>query len=254
VGVSPLEALILLGAGILGGVVGVVVSLASLVTYPTLLLAGLPPVAANVTSTVAQTFVGLGAALGARRELAGQRPLLLRLALLSALGGALGAALLLLLPGRSFELAAPILVAGASLAILVQPRLALRRQFQPQGIRLWTAAAYVAVSVYIGYFGAGGGIIALVILAAIIDRPLGHVNMAKSALAGLANGAASIGFVFFGPVRWAFVVPLAAGLFIGGFIGPWLVRRLPVRVLRGLIAVSGVGVAGLLAWRAYGGG
>ena len=253
-GVSPLEAAALLAAGILGGIVGVVVSLASLVTYPALLLAGLPPVAANVTSTVAQTFIGLGAALGARRELGGQRPLLLRLALLSALGGALGAGLLLLLPGRSFELAAPVLVGGASLAILAQPRLAHRRAFRPQGIRLPTALAYVAVSVYIGYIGAGGGILALLILATIIDRPLGHVNLAKTALAGLANGAAAIGFVLFGPVQWAFVVPLAIGLFIGGFCGPWLVRRVPVRLLRGLIAASGLGVAALLAWRAFSGG
>ena len=252
--VSPLEVLALVAAGILGGIVSVVVSLASLVTYPALLLAGLPPVAANVTSTIAQTFTGLGTALGARRELEGQRALLLRLALLSGLGGALGAGLLLVLPGRSFELVAPILVGGASLAILVQPRLARQHRFRPQGIRLWTALAYVAVSVYIGYFGAGGGILALVVLSAIINRPLGHVNLAKSALAGVANGAAAIGFVFFGPVRWGFVVPLAVGLFIGGFVGPWLVRRVPVRVLRGLIAVSGVGVAVMLAIRAYAGG
>jgi uncharacterized membrane protein YfcA len=251
VGISPVEALALLAAGVLGGVVSVVVSLASLVTYPALLLAGLPPVAANVTSTVAQTFTGLGTALGARRELAGQRTLLLRLALLSALGGALGAGLLLVLPGRSFEVVAPLLVGGASMMILAQPRLAHHRAFQPQGIHLWTGLAYVAVSAYIGYFGAGGGIIALVVLAAIINRPLGHVNLAKSALAGVANGAAAIGFMFFGPVRWAYVIPLAVGLFVGGFLGPWLVRRVPVRLLRGLIAAAGLGVALILAWRAY---
>ncbi len=253
-GVSPLEALALLAAGILGGIVGVVVSLASLVTYPALLLAGLPPVAANVTSTVSQTFIGIGAALGARRELGGQRAMLLRLAVLSAVGGALGAAILLVLPSRTFEIAAPVLVGGASLAILVQARLAHHRAFRPRGIRIPTALAYVAVSAYIGYFGAGGGIIALVVLAAIIDRPLGHVAMAKTALAGLANGAAAIGFIFFGPVRWAFVIPLATGLLIGGYIGPSLVRRLPVRLLRALIACSGFGVAVLLAWRAYAGG
>ena len=252
--ITPLEALALLAAGVLGGIVSVLVSLASLVTYPALLLAGLPPVAANVTSTVAQVFTGLGAALGARRELGGQRALLVRLGILSALGGAIGAALLLLLPSRSFELAAPVLVGGASLAILAQPRLAQHRAFVPRGIRAWTAAAFVAVSVYIGYFGAGGGILAVVVLSAVIDRPLGHVTMAKSALAGLANGAAAIGFIAFGPVRWAHVVPLAVGLFIGGYVGPWLARRLPARVLRALIAVAGLGVAALLGWRAYGGG
>jgi uncharacterized membrane protein YfcA len=179
--------------------------------------------------------------------------MLLRLAVVAAAGGATGAALLLVLPERWFELVAPFLVAGASLMIVVQPRLQQRERFQPRGITATTATAYFSTAIYIGYFGAAGGILALVALGSIIDRPLTHVNAAKAVLSGIANGAAAVGFALFGPVRWTFVVPLAAGLFLGGLVGPWLVRRLPPAMFRALIGVCGLGVATLLAWRTYAG-
>jgi uncharacterized membrane protein YfcA len=250
-GLDPVTALALLGVGFVGGVVSVLVSLASLVTYPALLAAGLPPVSANVTNTVSLTANSLGAMFGARPELHGQRPTLARLALVAAAGGTTGAVLLLTLPARTFELVAPVLIGGASLLILVQPWLQAHARFRPRGITPATAAAYFGTATYIGYFGAAGGVLALVSLGAIIDRPLTHVNAAKAVLAGAANGAAAIGFALFGPVRWSMVVPLAAGLFVGGLVGPAIARRLPTQVFRLLIAVCGLGVAVLLGVRTY---
>lgn len=249
--ITPIQALALLGAGFVGGVVSILVSLASLVTYPALLALGLPPVAANVTNTVSLVFNAGGAAIGARGELKGQRPTIARLAIVAAAGGATGALLLLVLPAQWFELVAPVLIAGAALLILAQPRLARRSRFRPRGITPATAAAFFGSAVYTGYFGAAGGVIAIVVLSGIIDRPLTHVNAAKAILAGVANGAAALGFALFGPVRWAFVVPLAAGLFLGGLVGPGIARRLPTPVFRGLIGACGLGVAALLAWRTY---
>lgn len=249
-----LQALALLGAGVVAGVVSVLVSLASLVSYPALLALGLPPVSANVTNTVALVFTALGAAAGSREELHGQADTLGRLALVSAVGGATGALLLLVLPSRWFELVVPILVAAASALMLVRPWLARHARFQPHGLTPMAVAALFATMVYVGYFGAAGGIIALVVLQAVIDRPLTHVNAAKAILSGVANGAAAIGFALFGPVRWSFVVPLAAGFFVGGAIGPAIARRLPTQVFRGLIAGCGFAVAVVLAWRTYGGG
>jgi hypothetical protein len=92
--------LVLIGAGTLAGVASTVAALASLVSYPVLLALGLPPVSANVTNTVALVFTGAGAAAGSRPELAGQGRLVARLGALTALGGAAGAALLLLTPAR----------------------------------------------------------------------------------------------------------------------------------------------------------
>jgi uncharacterized membrane protein YfcA len=139
----------------------------------------------------------------------------------------------------------------ASVLILVQPRLARQARFHPHGITPITATAYFATAIYIGYFGAAGGIIAIVALASIIDRPLIHVNAAKAALSGIANGVAAVGFALFGPVRWVFALPLAVGLFAGGLAGPWIARRLPPGVFRLLIASCGLAVAALLAWRTY---
>lgn len=252
-GLDPATVVALLATGFVGGVVTVLVSLASLVTYPALLALGLPPVSANVTNTVALTANSLGAMVGARPELHGQRPTLARLALVAAAGGATGALLLLVLPARAFELVAPLLIGGASLLILVQPRLQTRARFQPRGITATTAGAYFATATYIGYFGAAGGVLALVSLGAIIDRPLTHVNAAKAVLAGAANGAAAIGFALFGPVSWSMAVPLAMGLFAGGLVGPAIARRLPAPAFRVLIGVCGLGVAVLLGVRTYAG-
>ncbi len=252
-GLDPASFLLLLATGFAGGIVSILVSLASLVTYPMLLALGLPPVSANVTNTVALTANSLGATFGARPELQGQRPTLLRLAVVAAAGGATGAVLLLVLPARWFELLVPVLIGAAATMILAQPWLQRHARFRPRGITPVTAAAYFATATYIGYFGAAGGVLALVSLGAIIDRPLTHVNAAKAVLAGMANGAAAIGFALFGPVRWSMVIPLAAGLFVGGLVGPAIARRLPAQVFRLLIAVCGLAVAALLAVRTYGG-
>lgn len=142
------QAAALFVAGVVGGIVSVLVSLASLVTYPALLAAGLPPVSANVTNTVALVFNAIGAGLGARPELVGQRPTLLRLALVAGAGGATGAALLLALPGRWFELVAPALIAAASASVLVQPWFQRRARFRARGITAATASAFFATTVY----------------------------------------------------------------------------------------------------------
>jgi uncharacterized protein len=172
----------------------------------------------------------------------------------AAAGGATGAAMLLLLPDRWFELVAPLLIAAASVLIVLLPRLASRARFRPQGITAGTALAYFATAVYIGYFGAAGGILVLVALSAIIARPLVDVNAAKAVLGGITNLVAAVAFALFGPVAWELVVPLAVGLFLGGLAGPWLARRIPAPVLRTLIAGCGLAVSAVLAWGTYGPG
>jgi uncharacterized membrane protein YfcA len=247
-----LDALLLLfAAGVASGIVSVLVSLASLVSYPALLAVGLPPVAANVTNTVSMVMLGVGAGAGSRPELTGLRPMILRLAVMSILGGIIGAGLLLVLPARAFELVAPVLIAGASLLVLAGPRLQVRPRFRPVGLRRGPVAAYGATAVYTGYFGAAGGVLAFASLSAIIDRPYHDVNAAKNMLMTFANGAAAVTFVLLGPVRWTAVLPLAAGMLTGGFIGPAIARRVPGPVLRVGVAMGGIAVAGALAWRTY---
>lgn len=233
-----LEVLGLLAVGVVAGVVSTVVSLASIVSYPALLAFGLQPLAANVTNTVALVFTAVGAAAGSRPELHGQGSLVLRLGWITALGGATGAALLLLTPSRTFEMIAPFLIALASVLLVRPPGT------RPDGDHgLLTRVALFAVAGYIGYFGAAGGILMFAVLTAIMDQAPARVNAVKNVVSGLADCVAAVGFALFGPVEWWAVAPLAAGFLVGGWLGPAIARRLPGRSLRYLAAACGLAVA-----------
>jgi uncharacterized membrane protein YfcA len=253
--VSVADLVVLALAGIAAGIVSTVAALASLVSYPVLLALGLPPLTANVTNTVSLCFAGVGAAAGSRPELAGQGARVRRLGLVVALGGAAGAAILLLTPARTFEVVAPVLIGGASLVLLVQPTPLATQGGTGPGTsreRSWPRLiSLFLVAVYVGYFGAAGGILLLAVLVPMLSQSLARTNAVKNVLTGVANGVAAIGFAAFGPVRWAAVLPLGAGFLIGGLIGPALVRRIPGRVLQVVIALGGIGLAVKLGLSTY---
>jgi uncharacterized membrane protein YfcA len=247
------EALVLLAAGTAGGIFSTVVAIASLVTYPVLLALGVPPVSANMTNTVSLVFTGAGAVAGSRPELAGQGRRVLRLGLITAVGGAAGAAVLLLTPASTFTVAVPVLIGGASLVLLVQPRISALTPPSVLGARrrLALGAALFAVAMYIGYFGAAAGVMLLVALSAMISEPLVRVNAIKNAVSGMANAMAAVCFALFGDVRWKLVLPLAAGFLIGGWIGPKIARRVPAGVFRVFVSLCGIGLAVKLGVSAY---
>src|SRR5271169_5118237 len=148
------EVLVLVGAGMLGGIFSTVVAIASLVTYPVLLALGLPPLSANMTNTVSLVLTGAGSVAGSRPELAGQRDRVLRLGIITALGGAAGAIVLLLTPASTFTVVVPVLIGGASLVLLIQPRIKRLAPTADGGSRLGQGVALFAVALYVGYFGA----------------------------------------------------------------------------------------------------
>lgn len=245
-----IEVLGLVGVGLVAGVVSTVVSLASVVSYPALLAFGLSPLSANVTNTVALMFTGIGAAAGSRPELADEGPRLLRLGPLGVLGGATGAALLLVTPSAMFELIAPLLIAGASLILLRPPRLGAGDTDRGERGPLFRVVVFT-VAIYIGYFGAAGGVLMMAALTAVLDRTPATINAIKNVLGMLANTVAAAGFALFGPVQWSAVLPLAAGFLVGGWIGPAIARRLPGQSLRVLAAVCGLLVAIKLGYDTY---
>jgi len=286
--VTVTEGLALVAAGVAAGVLSTVVGLASVVSYPALLAIGLPPLAANMTNTVSLLFTGVGAAVGSRPELTGQVSRVRRLGTIAALGGGAGAALLLVTPSQTFVRLAPILIGAASLALLPpsrQDRAARRgagvdrdqchhgagpdrdechhgagpdRDGDGRGAgpdrderRPWLLAGVFGVAVYIGYFGAAGGIVMLALLIAMVAEPLARVNAVKNMLGAIGNAVAAVAFAVFGHVDWAAVVPLAAGFLVGGWTGPALVRRIPGPALRIGVAVCGLAVAVKLGISAY---
>ena len=249
--------LLLLAGGLAAGLSGTMAGLASLFSYPALLAAGLPAVAANVTNTVALTATSVGAAAGSRPELTGQWSTVRRFAAVVALGGALGAALLLVTPPGVFEKVVPVLVGGAAAVLLFQPRIraaVLRRPERAGGERgagPLVLAGVLAVGVYGGYFGAAAGVMLLALLLVALPVSLLQGNAIKNVLLGLSNAVAAVAFAFFAPVAWWAVVPLALGALVGSRLGPVVARLLPATVLRVGIALAGFGLAVVLAVGAW---
>lgn len=240
---SATDLLLLLLAGVAAGLSASIAGLASLFSYPALLSVGLPPVAANVTNTVALVGSGLGSAWGSRPELVGQSRRLRRLGVVAVLGGTAGAALLLLSPGETFALVVPWLIGFASLMILLRPRPRFLRTLHHGGDSAGLTVGIFLVAVYGGYFGAAAGVLILALLTAASDVPLAQSNALKNVVLMLANGVAALAFIALAPVAWSAVVPLGVGSFVGGRIGPVVVRHTNARLLRTLIGVAGIGLA-----------
>jgi len=245
--VTVAEACLLVAAGLAGGLAGSIAGLASLFTYPALLATGLGPIAANVTNTVSLVSASVGSVSASRLELTGQAPRLRRLGAAGVLGGATGAALLLLTPDETFEKIAPWLIGGSSLLILIGPRPAHREEMGSRGL----AAGVFAVAVYGGYFGAAAGVVLLAMLLTSTHDGLPVSNAIKNVVLGLANLVAALAFALLADVDWVSALPLAVGLLAGGRLGPVVVRHAPAKLMRTLIAIAGVGLAIKLGIDAY---
>lgn len=245
------DALILIVGGILAGIAGVGAGMASLVSYPVLLAAGLPPLVANVTNSVALTLTTAGALAGSRPELRGQGVRIRRYALLSAVGGVAGAVLLLTTPEDVFGYVVPWLIAFASVALLARRRLQRRLAERLHAGHPMVTVGIVLIGVYSGYFGAAAGVLALALLGAVIPDSMARLNALKNMVVGGSNVLAAIGFAIFAPVDWPSVLPLAGGCFLGGLVAPWIVRRIPDTPLRIGIGLLGLGLAIKLGIDAY---
>jgi uncharacterized membrane protein YfcA len=198
---------------------------------------------------------GVGSVSASRPELTGQGRRAVRLGVAALCGGLVGAALLLSTPSEAFEKLVPFLIAGASAAILVQrpPRgLAaegaehLRRDHW--GLVLGT----FAVSIYGGYFGAAAGVLMLALILLVTGEGVPRSNALKNVVTGVANSVAALAYAFLADVAWLAALPLAIGFFVGGLLGPRVVRRVPQTLLRRLIAVTGLGLAVHLGLDAFG--
>ena len=240
--------LFIAAAGLVAAVVGTAGGITSLVSYPALLAAGVPPLPANVANIVALVACWPGSALASRPELDGRARWVGRWAIVTAAGGALGAVLLLLTPSGEFRVVVPFLVVAGSLSLLLQPRLAeLRRRRaggdEPGTRRTGLFAGLLSVSAYGGYFGAGSGVLTLSLLLHTVDPHLARANALKNMLIGATSVVSALVFVAVGTVRWTVVLPLATGLFAGSLIGPRVARGVPAPALRWLVALLGIGLA-----------
>lgn len=230
-------------AGFLAGAINAIIGSGSLITFPTLLAIGLPPVTANVTNTVGLAFGTASAVVGYRRELRPQWRRALWLSIPSILGAALGAALLLLLPQSVFGIVVPVLVAFAVLLVIFQPRisawLAPEGSAPPWG-RYAVPLGIFLTAIYGGYFGAAQSVILMALLTVLLRDPIQQLNGLKNAVSAASNLMAALIFIAVAHVDWQAAGVIAVSSVIGGLAGSAVGRRLSPSLLRAVIVAAGV--------------
>ncbi|GGD25836.1 sulfite exporter TauE/SafE family protein [Nocardioides daphniae] len=242
-----LEGFIILVAGVAAGTINTIVGSGTLITFPTLLAFGVPPVTANASNTIGLVPGAISGAIGYRRELAGQRSRVLRLLSASALGGLLGAVLLLALPAAAFEAVVPALILLGVVLVVTGPRISrwvAKRHEATGGLphhgAWWVWPAILLAGVYGGYFGAAQGVLLMAIMGIGISETLQRLNGIKNILGAVVNGVSGLFFAFVADIDWQVVVLIALGSVVGGQIGAGVGRRLPDLWLRGTIVVVGL--------------
>jgi len=255
--VSVLDVAVIIAAGFAAGTINTIVGSGSLITFPTLLVLGYPPLTANVSNNIGLVPGGVSGSYGYRPELEGHSRTLFRLGPLSVVGSVVGATLLLVLPPEAFKAIVPVLIAIALVLVLVGPwlqrRAAERSEDEAQpGWHRWALGVGIFVAgAYGGYFGAAQGVLLMGIFSALSSEPLQRLNAYKNVLSSIVNAVAAVTFVLFarGSIDWWVVLFIAVGSFVGGVVGARVGRRIPPAALRGLIVLIGtVAIVKLVAF------
>lgn len=237
-----LEALAIVAAGFWAGTINTIVGSGSLITFPTLVAVGFPPITATVSNTIGLVPGNITGAIGYRRELAGQKSRLLRLGSASVLGAIAGATLLIQLGEGVFERVVPVLVLLGCALVALQPLISrwMRgdRRTADGGVVVWLLV--LATGVYGGYFAAAQGVILTAFLGLALSDGLQRINALKNMLVASVNIVAATVYVIVAPVDYGAAGLVAAGSVLGGIAGAKIGRSLPPMLLRGVIVTVGV--------------
>lgn len=249
-GLASVSDFVLIGlAAVAAGLINAIAGGGTLISFPALIAVGVPPVAANVTNTVALVPGYLGATFAQMKDLTGQGRRLRLLVPTGAIGGIAGGLLLLNTSEKLFSDLVPylILLAAGLLAVQDWVRKWVVRRIEATGgsaaNEAWSIGPVFLASIYGGYFGAGLSVIILAVLGLVIEDNLTRLNALKQAIAFSVNVAAAIFFVFSGQVVWVAAAVMAVGAILGGVLGGKLAGRIKPQVLRAVVVVIGVTVA-----------
>ncbi len=238
------------GAAVIAGAVNAIAGGGTLLTFPVLTALGVPPVAANVTNTVALCPGYVGGTLAQWGDLAGQRSRLWLFLPVGVLSGLLGGLLLLHTEEKLFRDLVPYLILSGSALLAIQEPLRswivrrLARQGEHHSGRAgWALVPVAFAGVYGGYFGAGLSVIVLAVLGLVLDDSLTRLNALKQVFGFAVNSAAAVFFLFSSQVVWPLAVVMAVGALAGGALGGRLAGRIHPAILRRTVVVIGVVVA-----------
>ena len=246
-----LELLAVAAAGAAAGASNSIAGAGSLITFPTMVALGLPPLSANVTNTVGIVPGYVGGILGYRDLLREQGERFARFLVPMLLGAVLGTAALLLTSDAAFEAIVPVLIAASCLLLLFQPRLVPHLSHAGNERSPFLTAGLLFCGAYGAYFGSAVSILLFAILALFVADTLQHLNAMKIVLVGCANLLAAVVYAFLAPVEWSYVAVLMVSSLVGGRVGAHYARRIPSGPLRISIAVIGLVVAAVLAVRVF---
>ena len=239
-----MHALLVFVAAAIAGGINSVAGGGSLVSFPTLIWLGLPPIAANATNKAAIWLGTIGSVWGYRRELRGVDPRVYALIVPSVIGGIGGAVLLYRTPVVVFDRLVPVLILFATCLFMAQE--SLQRRFDLSAAHAarshwlsWTMLFQLAVALYGGYFGAGIGILMLAALSVMGHTDIHRMNGLKNLLATCINGVSAAYFVFADLVIWSDALVMAVGAIVGGVGGANIARRIGRNTVRRVVVVVG---------------
>jgi len=249
-------------AGCIAGVMNAIAGGGTLVTFPTLIFAGLPSIIANATSTIALLPATISSAFGYRHAARSVSRWLIVFAPVSLLGGLTGGILLVRTPSRMFDTLVPFLILFATVLFMANASFnrlfgrlipASKRGTDPP--RTWVVGAAVfqlAVAVYGGYFGAGIGILMLASLGLLGFEDVHEMNALKVRLGFLINIVAALYFVANGLVEWPSAGIMAVGTIVGGYGGAHFAQKIPQARVRSIITFIGLLISAVMFYKQFG--
>jgi uncharacterized protein len=251
--VPVIDMILIALAGVGAGAINAVVGSGTLITFPTLVALGYPPVTSTMSNAVGLVAGGISGTWGYRRELRGQWDRLKWQIPGSLLGAVCGSWLLLHLPEKVFIAVVPALLIGALLLVVFGPRIqawARKRselagnaaEHVSRGKMIALVIGTFAVGVYGGYFTAAQGILLVGVMGALLPEDMQRMNAAKNLLSLIVNVVAALAYILvaFDRISWLAAGLIAAGSLIGGFLGAHYGRRLSPNALRAVIVVVGL--------------
>jgi hypothetical protein len=222
-------------AAVVGGAMNSVAGGGSFVAFPALLFAGVPPIPANATNTIALWPGAIASVVAYRRELGEVKRELLPLALAALAGGLVGSVLLLRTRESTFVLLIPWLLLFATVLFTFGGAVSRKLTHGARAPFAVVVIAQLAISVYGGYFGGGMGIMMLAVLTLLGMTKIHEMNALKNILGALINGVAVVAFVIAGAVSWAPGVVMIAGGITGGYAGAAIARRMSPKYVRWVV-------------------
>jgi len=264
--ISPVEALALLSAACAAGMINAVAGGGTLVTFPVLILFGVPPVIANATSTLSLVMGTAGSLYGFRENIREVRPWFATFIPVSLLGGFLGSLLLTHGKESTFASLVPYLVLFATLLFMIQgfmnkrvSRQILSRETHEKEEGKRAARGYLVVamifqflvSIYGGYFGAGIGILMLASFGFLGFHNIHHMNALKNVVGSLINLVAALWFTANGLINWPIMAIMTVGAITGYYLGATYSQKLPQALVRHLITVIGLTITVVMFWKLH---